>query len=133
MDIGLFIIVLIVMYVVPEIMKRLKPKKPYQYPEFPSPLPSDRQGPLGIPGEISKGTTPPPVSEMSGEGMPGDEGDPNWVMHEEQIIPEAKGFAGDLLVGLSWGAREAVQGFIWAEIIAPPVSLRPMRHGIRRV
>lgn len=34
MDIGLFIVLMIVVYVVPELLKRLKKKKPYQYPDF---------------------------------------------------------------------------------------------------
>lgn len=133
MDIGLFIIIMIVMYVVPEILKRLKPKKPYQYPDFPPALPQGGQGPVGMPGELSRGMKPPPVPEISGEGLPGDEGNPAWAMREEPTMPEVKGLAGDLSLGLPWSAREVAQGIIWAEIIAPPVTMRPMRHGIRRI
>ncbi|HWR28618.1 MAG TPA: hypothetical protein VN631_02190 [Negativicutes bacterium] len=133
MDIGLFVIIMIVMYVIPEIMKRLKPKKPYQYPEFPSTLPPDGNVPVGMPGELSRGVKPPPVPVMTGEGMPGDEGDPSWGLHVEPVLPEMKGLTEAPEEKLHWGAGGAAMGLVWAEIIAPPVALRPMRHGIRRL
>ena len=134
MDIGLFIVILIVMYVVPEIMKRLKPRKPYQYPEFPPSLPTDRREAPGIPGELSRGMKPPPLSQtFSGEGLPGDEGDPLWVMPGAHIVPEIKKFEEEQAVGLPGIANGAAMGIIWAEIIAPPVTMRPMRLGIRRI
>ena len=66
MDIGLFIVLMIVVYVVPELLKRLKKKKPYQYPDFPAPMPPTGQypSPPGIPGELSRGMKPPPMPYM---------------------------------------------------------------------
>jgi hypothetical protein len=130
MDIGLFIIILIVMYVVPEIMKRLKPKKPYQYPEFPSTLPPG-PGPAGIPGNMSKGMKPPPVPAMSGEGLPGDEGDPAWGLRVQSVLPEVAANAEGPEEKLHLVAGGPALGFVWAEIISPPVSLRKMRRGVR--
>lgn len=132
MDIGLFIVILIVMYVIPEVMKRLKPKKPYQYPEFPSTLPPDGHGPVGMPGELSRGIKPPPLQDMTGEGMPGDEGDPAWKLRTELTYPEVKGIAGESGESFRVGASEAALGFVWAEIIAPPVALRQTRRLLRR-
>ncbi len=132
MDIGLFVVIMIVMYVVPEILKRLKPKKPFQYPEFPSTLPSEGQGSVGMPGELSQGVKPPPVPLMAGEGMPGDEGDPAWVRLVEPVALGNKEIGEDCGTG-SWKMNEAVRGFVWAEIIAQPVALRPMRRGMRRL
>lgn len=133
MDIGLFVVILIVMYVVPEVLKRLKPKKPYQYPEFPSTLPQGGQGPVGMPGELSRGMKPPPVPVMTGEGMPGDEGDPAWGLHTEPLFAAMKEFSGGSAdEKMQPVASEAAMGFVWAEIIAPPVSVRSMRRGIRR-
>lgn len=132
MDIGLFIVVLIVMYVIPEIMKRLKPKKPYQYPEFPSTLPSDRQEPLGIPGGLSHGMKPPVFPSLTGEGMPGDEGDPAWGLHVAPALADMQGLSGEMGESRRVGLSEAALGVVWAEIISPPVALRPMRQGIRR-
>lgn len=130
MDIGLFIIVLIVMYVIPEIMKRLKPRKPYQYPEFPSTLPQE-QVPAGIPGELSRGMKPPPLVLMNGEGMPGDEGDPMWGIQAKPVITELGEFTDEREEHFHLGPNEAALGFIWAEIIAKPVALRPLRRGVR--
>ena len=133
MDIGLFVVIMIIMYVVPEIMKRLKTKKPYQYPEFPSTQPPGAQVPVGMPGELSQGMKPPPIPVMSGEGMPGDEGDPSWGLRMEPVFPEMKGFIEGQEEKLHWEAGGAALGLVWAEIIAPPVALRPMRRGMRRL
>ena len=133
MDSGLLIIALIAMYVIPEILKRLKPKKPYQYPEFPPTQPPGEPGPAGIPGELSRGLKPPPVPAMSGEGMPGDEGNPFWKMPQESVASEGKLFLAEQSKEQTWGANGAALGIVWAEIIAPPVALRPMRRGIRRL
>ena len=132
MDIGLFIIVMIVMYVVPEILKRLKTKKPYKYPEFPQPLPQGGQGPVSMPGGISRGMKPPPVMEMTGEGMPGDEGDPSWGVHSQPALPEIIGLAARPEDNIRIGTGDAAMGFIWAEIIAPPVALRQTRRSMRK-
>ena len=132
MDIGLFIVIMIVMYVVPEIMKRFKQKKPYHYPEFPSPVPTDGQDAAGMPGELSHGMRPPPLPVLDGEGTPGDEGDPTWRMNTDdsgltKILTELPA------LDRRWELGGVAQGLIWAEIIAPPVALRPIRRGMRRL
>ena len=87
MDIGLFIVLMIVVYVVPELLKRLKKKKPYQYPDFPAPMPPTGQypSPPGIPGELSRGMKPPPMPlyAVQEEGTAGDEGDPVLARYAE--------------------------------------------------
>jgi hypothetical protein len=126
MDSGIIIVLLIAMYVIPEILKRLKPKKPYQYPEFPSTLPPTEQGPA----------KPPSIPVLSGEGMPGDEGDPFWQIPKAAVstaVPETKRLSPESFAEPSWGSQGVAMGIIWAEIIAPPVSLRPMRRGVRRL
>ncbi len=135
MDIGLFIVIMIVMYVVPEILKRLKPKRPHQYPDFPPALPQGGQGQTGIPGELSRGMKPPilPVTP-TGEGLPGDEGDPAWELRPEFAYSEMVEYSRpDLGDRMRISSQEVAQGIIWAEIIAPPVAMRHMRHGIRRI
>ncbi len=132
MDIGLFIVIMIVMYVVPEILKRFKQKKPYQYPEFSPPTPTDGQDAAGMPGELSRGMRPPPLPLVGGEGTPGDEGDPAWQKKVDdsgmpRILTELPA------LDRRWELGGVAQGLIWAEIIAPPVSLRPIRHGMRRL
>jgi hypothetical protein len=133
MDSGLLIVLLIAMYVIPEILKRLKPKKPYQYPEFPSTLPPEGQVPAGIPGELSRGIKPPPVPIVSGEGMPGEEGDPFWHFPKASAVSEPNDFSAEPSAERIWGTNGVAIGIVWAEIIAPPVALRPMRRGIRRL
>lgn len=131
MDIGLFIVVMIVLYVVPELLKRFKAKPKYKYPEFP-PAPS---GDVRMPGTLSQGMKPPalPGNEMSGEGMPGDEGDPSWIVRSESALPGERGLVGEREAGPAVDPAMAAQGVVWAEILARPVSMRPIRHGTRRV
>ena len=132
MDIGLFIVIMIVMYVVPEIMKRFKQKKPYRYPEFPSPVPTNGQDAAGMPGELSHGMRPPLLPVSGGEGTPGDEGDPTWRMNiDDAGMP--KNVTELPVVDRQWELGGVAQGVVWAEIIAPPVALRPIRRGIRRL
>ena len=130
MDIGLFIVVMLVVYVVPELLKRFKKKRTYQYPEFP---PAGESTGGGVPGTLTQGTKPPPVPVYaSEEGAPGDEGDPDWAMR--QVAPVlAVADLGNVPAGASSvNAQNAMQGIIWAEIIAPPVSLRRKNQTLRR-
>jgi hypothetical protein len=137
MDIGLFIVLMIVVYVVPELLKRFKKKKPYQYPNFPSPLPPTGQQPSspGIPGELSRGMKPPPMPVFAlqeQEGTAGDEGDPQWEMRMTSPVIGIVESDLNLAHVFCFDARQAAQGVIWAEIIAPPLALRQMRQRMRR-
>lgn len=133
MDIGLFILVMIVLYVVPELLKRFRKKQPYQYPEFPQT--GERSENVNLPGTLSQGMEPPPVPSLAatGEGLPGDEGEPAWkartgvpvLITLEQMAPSASLY--------SLNSQEAMKGVVWAEIIAPPVSLRRRRSVVKRV
>lgn len=126
MDIGLFIVIMVIMYVVPEILKRVKPRKKYQYPD----LPAGGDGPAGMPGQLSQGTKPPPLPIISGEGTRGDEGDPAWRSPAE---PTAVMLSDVSVPGRNWELGPIAQGVVWAELIAPPVSLRMRRQGGRRI
>lgn len=137
MDIGLFVVLMIVVYVVPELLKRMKRKKPNQYPPIPIPIPpqgQDRPG-AGIPGELARGIKPVfhSVYEMSGEGMAGDEGDPDWESKESLEVEDV---SGPLAVGeltLRFDPAEAAQGVVWAEVLAPPLAMRSNRRSLGRV
>ena len=131
MDIGIFIVIMIVLYVVPELIKRFKAKPKYKYPE----IPSEPAGDVRMPGTLSKGRKPPalPGQAMTGEGMPGDEGDPAWVVRSDSAQPGERGVVGELEPSPVIDTGRAAYGVVWAEIIARPVSLRPMRNGARRV
>ena len=130
MDIGLFIIIMIVLYVVPEILKRFKKRRPYQYPEFPQ-----EREPVedGMPGSLSQGTKPPPVPYVADEGVAGDEGDPSWKV--EPVTAISTGSELRETQGSSYGLdyRAAMQGIVWAEIIAPPVALRRRNTVFKRI
>ena len=138
MDIGLFIVLMIVIYVVPELLKRFKKKKPYQYPNFPLPNPptGPQPSPPGIPGELSRGMKPPPPMPLYAlqgeEGTAGDEGDPAW---EVRMTGPAIGIAESEIYSAPvfyFDAQQATQGVVWSEIIAPPLALRQMRRHMRR-
>ena len=137
MDIGLLVLLMIVVYVVPEILKQMKKKKPYQYPQFPSPVP--QQDPVaqrqGVPGGLAKGMKPPPmpVYLMSGEGVAGDEGDPEWGKRSEgSAVLELTDISLDSGTGMQLDTGGVALGFIWSEVLAPPLSLRSSRRGIGR-
>ena len=133
MDIGLFVALMLVVYVVPEILKRMKKRKPYSYPPVPIPSPPEAPNsiPPGIPGELSAGIKIPGFSTaypMSGQGSAGDEGDPEWEQRKELLFIEE---TRDPLCGfgeLNISPREAVQGIVWAEIISPPLAKRQSRN-----
>jgi hypothetical protein len=132
MDIGLFIVLMIVVYVVPELLKRMKKKQPYQYPDFPtSQLPTGQYPSApGIPGELSRGMKPPPMPIYAAqeEGTAGDEGDPDWGVRMAAPVSEIGG--RELEDKSDWvlGPNQALQGLVWAEIISPPLALRHLRH-----
>ena len=133
MDIGLFILIMIVLYVVPELLKRFKKKKTYQYPDFPQT--GDRPENVGMPGTLSQGVKPPPVPPISatGEGMPGDEGDPAWKAQDGVPVLVTLEPVGAQVGYYSIDAEHAMQGIVWAEIMAPPVALRRRSYGRRRI
>ena len=137
MDIGLFIVLMIVVYVVPELLKRLKKKKPYQYPDFPAPMPPTGQypSPPGIPGELSRGMKPPPMPlyAVQEEGTAGYEGDPDWGVKMTAPVSEIAG--GEIETQSVWrmDPSQAMQGLVWAEIIAPPLALRHLRQHRGRI
>lgn len=132
MDIKLFIALMVVVYVVPELFKWLRKRKPNQYPGFPVPTPPSDQYPTapGIPGELSRGMKPPamPLYFMQEEGTPGDEGDPNWEIKRVAQVTEIG--EAETEAKSAWGVdvTQATQGVVWATIIGPPVALRPMRQ-----
>ncbi len=137
MDIGLLIGLMIVVFVVPELIKRMKKtKKPNQYPQIPLPIPSPEQNypAPGIPGGLSQGVKPPLISvyEMSGEGMAGDEGDPDWARKEDLTVLDVSGPLETGQMALRFDPAEAAQGVVWAEVFAPPLSMRPNRRSLRR-
>ena len=132
MDIGFFIIILVVMYVVPELLKRFKKKPQYQYPQFPQP--GDRPENAGIPGNLSQGTKPPPVPAFAAldEGKTGDGGDMAWGAMAVPVLANLES-AGTQTASFILDTGSAIQGVVWAEIIAPPVSLRRRNYGRRRL
>ena len=136
MDIGLFVVLMIVVYVVPELIKRMKPKKTNQYPQipFPVPMPGQNYPPSDTPGELSRGIKPPSLSvyEMSGEGMAGHEGDPDWQRKEDLAVMDVSGPLETGELTLRFDPTAAAQGLVWAEVLAPPLAMRPSRSRMRR-
>lgn len=130
------VLFLIVMYVVPEFLKRRKKKQPYQYPDVPPQgFPGESPRPVGIPGSLSRGIKPPPVplqvteGVAGDEGKAGDEGDPNWGLQPMQDVPV---LAGEITDRASLDPAMAGTAIVWAEVIAPPVALRLARGQRRR-
>ena len=126
MDVGLFVILMIVLYMVPEILKRSKKKQPYQYPEFPS----EADAGAGTPGTMSQGTQPPPVPLYAGmTEEAGGEANPSLDPAAIRSLGLAAS-AAEYAPAVS--AATLTQGVVWAEIIAPPVSRRRRNFGMKR-
>jgi hypothetical protein len=127
MDIGIFIVIMIVLYVVPELLKRFKAKPQYKYPEIPS-TPT-AEGPM----TDTEFREPMVLPSISDEGRAGDEGDPSWVVRSASEQVGARGLVGEREASPALDLSLAAQGVMWSEILARPVSMRPMRHGTRRL
>jgi hypothetical protein len=135
MEIGLFILMLL-MYLVPEILKRRKKKEPYKYPDAPWTGTTEGQNQnSGIPGTLAKGMKPPPVplqiteGAAGDEGLAGDEGVQDWGI---QPMTEVPALADARIGGAALDPAMAGQAIVWAEVIAPPVSMRLARGQRRR-
>lgn len=135
MEIGLFILMLL-MYLVPEILKRRKKKEPNKYPDVPwTGMPEGQTQTSGIPGTLAKGMKPPPVplqvseGTAGDEGRAGDEGVQDWGI---QPMTEGPALADARIGGVELDPAMAGQAIVWAEVIAPPVSMRLARGQRRR-
>jgi len=120
-DIAAVIVLFVLLYVVPEILRHMKPKR-YEYPQIPEqPAPEMQPEPADFPeypswtGSIAKTqaaspgavTMPPPVK--IGE-----------VAHSDQSA-----WTGQLTVPM------LINGFIFATILEPPRALRPYGYRLR--
>ena len=71
---------------------------------------------------------PMPLYALQDEGTAGDEGDPEWGA---KATASVSGIGiGEVEERTAWslGPNQALQGFVWAEIMAPPLALRQVRH-----
>jgi hypothetical protein len=119
MDIVTIVILMALFYLVPELLKRRRPKT-YEYPEIPDRVPPP-------------GTVPPPVSAKIGEKITVSPPDKTQLA----VPPHPKVQLLDLPVAATvaeyspWQVNldqtTVVSGIIYAEILQPPRAHRPFR------
>lgn len=111
MELKYLVLVMILLYVLPELFRR-KPKK-YEYPTFPEPVPDKTQQ------NVLKAEPLPAVKKQSASA-------PKISMPPEVHIPsvatEASPWQGQLT------PANIQTGYIFAEILQPPRAYRPFRQ-----
>ncbi|EAX47565.1 undifferentiated embryonic cell transcription factor 1 [Thermosinus carboxydivorans Nor1] len=107
MDFGLLIILMLVLYVLPELLKRRRPPK-YEYPHIPQPAPPEPE-PTG-----QAGAGMPPAMPIK-PPLP-----PEVHVPAPTKAPETSPWEGKLNNAL------LVNGVIFAEILLPPRAKRPL-------
>ena len=119
------ILLMLLLYLLPELFKR-RPKK-YEYPEVPAPVPEPEAGPSPAPGSGRQKAEPVRVPEVlwSQPQLKAREGIPMSVtappMQVTQLEETTEGWQGHM------SQAAVVNGFIFAEILQPPRSRRPLQ------
>lgn len=120
MDFKWVILIMLLLYVLPEIFKR-RPKK-YEYPDIPQPVPQQVPQPVPQPAAIpatvlSKGSAWAMPQAKVKQGMPMSEvAPPMQVLH---LNEQGGSWQGNL------NHASVINGFIFAEVLQPPRAARP--------
>lgn len=116
MDFKWVILIMLLLYVLPEIFKR-RPKK-YEYPDIPQPVPQPVPQPTAIPTAVSgKGSMWAMPQAKVKHGMPMSEvAPPMQVLH---LQSQGGTWQGNL------NQASVINGFIFAEVLQPPRAARP--------
>ena len=119
MELKWILLVMFILYVVPELLKRRKPKK-YEYPEFPEAKPAEQPATV----EHSPARTARTIIPSSFETR----------LHADTpaIVTAAPMQLIDIGTTNAWNGKlaqhEVINGLIYAEIMLPPRALRPIAH-----
>ena len=118
MELKWLLLVMFILYVVPELFKRRKPKK-YEYPEFPEAKPAEQ------PATVER--SPARAFQIISSSF-------ETKLHSDSpgIVTAAPMQLIDIGTTNSWNGKlaqhEVINGFIYAEIMLPPRALRPIGH-----
>ena len=120
MDIKWTLLIMLLLYLLPEIFKR-RPKK-YEYPEIPQPAPQPAPQPVPQPAAIP--------TAVSGKGamwaMPQAKAKQGMAMSEVAPPMQVQHLQGQ---GGPWQGNltqaSVINGFIFAEVLQPPRAARP--------
>lgn len=117
MDFILIVILMAVLYLVPEMLRQKRKPKQYEYPDIPQPEP---KLPKEKPGQVE--TVSDKIAEsvmwMKPLTAPADGSSVSAAKANEEISATQGRFTQEVLVN----------GFIFAEIIRPPRAYRPLRR-----
>jgi hypothetical protein len=119
MDIVVILILMAVFYLVPELLKRRRPKT-YEYPQIPDQVPPPETAPVPAAVKISQQITASFANESGLAAPP----QPEFPSLEDKAAPSLADYS-------PWRVRldqtAIVSGVIYAEILQPPRALRPLR------
>lgn len=128
MDFKWVILIMLLLYVLPEIFKR-RPKK-YEYPDIPQPVPQQAPQPVpqstAIPTVVSgKGAMWAIPQAKAKQGLPMSEvAPPMQVLH---LQGQGGTWQGNLT------QASVINGFIFAEVLQPPRAARPFEFAQTRL
>ncbi|QDR80940.1 hypothetical protein SPTER_22830 [Sporomusa termitida] len=119
------LLLLLVMYLLPELLKRRKQPKDYEYPDIPEKVPQ----PVDIEPLQTKDTYTPPATDYLTEPVP-----KTWVTPPKPLplssAPPAVNIPDFTEPVSPWDGRVTPQmvqnGLIFSEIIQPPRAYRPI-------
>lgn len=117
MDIKWIALIMILLYVVPELFKR-RPGK-YEYPEIPQPMPEPAPEPAPMPATVAG-----KASVWSLPQAKVKDGMPMSAVAPPMQVSYIQETGGTWQGGLS--SEAVINGFIFAEILQPPRAMRPL-------
>lgn len=118
MEFIIFVALMVVLYLVPELLRRRKPKE-YQYPDIPAPSQPPEPAPAEQPGKFADHTDHTAVFSAAHEAQ-------TDQPYQSQNRPETAAIAGigHAFQSSPWQGRmdrtAIVSGFVFAEIVGPP-------------
>lgn len=115
MDFLVIVILMAVLYIVPELLKRRRMPERYEYPTIPLPSPTE------VKAEKTE-AAPEKLPERklwTGQGT---------LSEETPSVDRTKTMEESSLVPGRFTQEALIHGFIFAEIIRPPRAYRPMRR-----
>ncbi|MBP2641775.1 MAG: hypothetical protein H6Q66_2726 [Firmicutes bacterium] len=116
MDFLLIVILMVVLYIVPELLKRRRRPERYEYPDIPLPLPPSEMKAAKLEAEPEE----IPESKLwTGQGA---------IIAETAVSARPKTTEEVPMLQGRFTQEALINGFIFAEIIRPPRAYRPMRR-----
>lgn len=122
MDIVIVLIVMAILYIIPELLRGKKPKE-YKYPEIPE-VPEIPKVPKAPPVKLEKASHSYPEVVIATDKPVNSS---NLTIIETMPIPSpACSITESSVPSINFNQAELLSGVIWAEVLLPPRAHRPL-------